>query len=120
MSAVFVHDETQRQLAEQKKAEFAAKLGSPIHTQILPTGPFYLAEDYHQKYALRSQRGLLREFETMYPQLEDFVHSTAVSRANGFASGYGSLELLEGEIEGYGLSEKGQAQLIKLTKRYLR
>ena len=120
MSAVFTHDETQRKIAEQKKSEWATKLGSPIHTKILSAGPFYLAEDYHQKYALRSQRQLLREFEAAYPELEDFVNSTAVSRANGFVNGYGSSELLESEIENYGLSPQAQQTLRKQARRYWR
>ena len=120
MSAVFVHDEAQQELAEQKKAEWTKMLGSPIHTKILPAGPFYLAEDYHQKYALRSQRQLLQEFEAIYPQLEDFVNSTAVSRVNGFVNGYGSQAQLQSEIAEYGLSSKAQDKLEKQARRYWR
>ena len=118
MSAVFVHDETQRQAAEEIKASLEAKSGQQLHTEILPAGPFYLAEDYHQKYALRAQRKLAKEFEAIYPVLEDFVNSTAVSRANGFASGYGSMNLLTDELESYGLSPEGQQTLVNLAKRY--
>lgn len=51
-SAIFYHDEKQRQEAEESKAAFDAKgvFGTPAVTQILPAGPFYLAEDYHQDY----------------------------------------------------------------------
>ncbi len=52
-SAIFVVDETQRDLAE---ASFVAlgtsgKFDAPLATQILDAGPFWLAEDYHQDYA---------------------------------------------------------------------
>ncbi|MEM7119517.1 MAG: hypothetical protein AAF614_44310 [Chloroflexota bacterium] len=69
---------------------------------------------------MRSQRQLLREFEAAYPKLEDFVNSTAVSRVNGFVNGYGSAELLESEIDGYGLSSQAQQTLRKQARRYWR
>lgn len=51
-SIILTHDETQRQIAEQSKAAAeAAKLyAQPIVTEIVPLGPFYVAEGYHQNY----------------------------------------------------------------------
>jgi peptide methionine sulfoxide reductase msrA/msrB len=51
-SAVFYADETQRRLAEQSKQTLAAEgpFDEPVVTDILPLGPFYPAEDYHQDY----------------------------------------------------------------------
>ena len=47
-SAIFYHDETQRELAEQSKAEqSSSKL---IATEITAATSFYPAEDYHQRY----------------------------------------------------------------------
>ena len=37
-SAVFVHDEEQRRLAEETAAEIAAERGQPVRTEILPAG----------------------------------------------------------------------------------
>jgi peptide methionine sulfoxide reductase msrA/msrB len=51
-AVIFVHDETQRQIAEASKA-FLEKSGwfvKPIATPILPAVPFYPAEEYHQDY----------------------------------------------------------------------
>ena len=47
-TAVFVHDDTQRRLAEKSKA--AASLGKKIVTPIKTAGDFYPAETYHQDY----------------------------------------------------------------------
>jgi peptide methionine sulfoxide reductase msrA/msrB len=51
-SAIFYADEHQRQLAEASKKELAQSkiFSKPIVTQILPLGPFYEAENYHQNY----------------------------------------------------------------------
>ncbi|HET98482.1 MAG TPA: peptide-methionine (R)-S-oxide reductase [Desulfurivibrio alkaliphilus] len=51
-TAIFYHDEEQRQLAEQSKAELARRriFDRPLVTAIVPAGPFYPAEDYHQAY----------------------------------------------------------------------
>jgi peptide-methionine (S)-S-oxide reductase len=49
-SAIFFHDEDQRQLAEASKQKVAARLDAPIQTEIGPAGAFYKAEDYHQDY----------------------------------------------------------------------
>ncbi len=51
-TAVFVHDEEQRALAEASKTALEADgpFEKPIVTPILPAGPFYEAESYHQDY----------------------------------------------------------------------
>ena len=51
-SAIFVRDETQRRIAEASKAALEATrwFDQPIATPILPAGPFYKAEEYHQDY----------------------------------------------------------------------
>jgi peptide methionine sulfoxide reductase msrA/msrB len=50
--AIFYHDEEQRALAEESKAalERSGRFDKPIVTTILPAGPFYPAEDYHQDF----------------------------------------------------------------------
>jgi peptide methionine sulfoxide reductase msrA/msrB len=51
-SAIFYHNEEQKRLAEESKEELAksGRFGKPIVTEILPAGPFYRAEEYHQGY----------------------------------------------------------------------
>jgi peptide-methionine (S)-S-oxide reductase len=51
-SAIFVHSPEQQAIAEKSKAALAAsgKFQRPIATEITTAGPFYRAEEYHQKY----------------------------------------------------------------------
>jgi len=51
-SVIFYANEQERRLAEASKAKLAAsrRFSKPIVTDILPLGPFYRAEDYHQDY----------------------------------------------------------------------
>jgi len=52
LTAIFYHNEEQRQLAEQSKKalEESGIFSKPIVTEILPASDFYPAEDYHQDY----------------------------------------------------------------------
>lgn len=51
-TAIFVRNDEQRRIAEAslKALEASHKFGKPIVTKILPAGPFYPAEEYHQQY----------------------------------------------------------------------
>ena len=49
-TAIFVHDDEQRRLAGASKKKVEAELKQPIYTEIVPAGPFYKAEDYHQDF----------------------------------------------------------------------
>jgi len=51
-SVIFYGNEEERALAEASKKELASTgpFNKPIVTEILPLGPFYAAEEYHQDY----------------------------------------------------------------------
>ncbi len=51
-TAVFYHDEVQRQIAENYKEELerSGRFNKPIATAIIPAVKFYSAESYHQDY----------------------------------------------------------------------
>jgi peptide-methionine (S)-S-oxide reductase len=51
-TAIFVHDQEQRRLADKSKQALvdSGRFAQPIVTEIVAAGPFYPAEDYHQDY----------------------------------------------------------------------
>ncbi len=110
MSAVFVHDETQRAAAERTRDRC---VGTPdkVLTEIVPAPEFWPAEDYHQQYRLQSVRQLVAELRGFYPEPADFVASTAAARINGFVGGHGTAEQLDEIVGELGLSASGEALL---------
>jgi peptide-methionine (S)-S-oxide reductase len=60
-SAVYWHDESQREAAEASRAAFQERLTAAgygeITTEIAKAGPFYYAEDYHQQYLQKVPNG---------------------------------------------------------------
>jgi peptide-methionine (S)-S-oxide reductase len=114
-NAVFAHSAEQQQLAQDKLTQQAAKRGGPAETEVLTAGTFYLAEDYHQKYALRQYKKMSSALTEIYPKSRDFIDSTAAARLNAFAHGYGSVELLEAEIDSYSLPPEAEQELRALV-----
>lgn len=57
-SAIFYFDEAQRAKAEKVRDELQPNFDKPIVTQITKAAEFYEAEDYHQKYAEKTGRGM--------------------------------------------------------------
>jgi peptide-methionine (S)-S-oxide reductase len=116
MSAVFYHTEAQKKLALESRDRASAR-GTPVSTDVLPAGTFYVAEDYHQKYLLREETSLSREFEAMYPDAKDFINSTAAARVNSYLAGHGSEAMIRSDIDRLGLSLEAKETLLRLWKR---
>ena len=55
-SAIFYHNQEQKQIAEQSKKQKEKDLGVKIQTEITPAKEFYPAEEYHQKYLKKQGR----------------------------------------------------------------
>jgi len=115
-AVVFTHSDEQRRLASESRERLQARLGRPIHTEIVPESRFYRAEDYHQKYYLRMNRGMLAQLQPYYPDATGLMNSTAAARVNGFLGGHGTRRMLERDIDGLGLSREAQDELRELVQ----
>ncbi len=111
-SVVLAHDDEQLRIALESRDRFESSIGRQVTTRIEPLRHFWLAEDYHQKYRLRSDRALAAEFRAMYPADADLRESSAAARVNGYLDGGGSRGQLEREIGLFGLSAEGSDHLL--------
>ncbi|EKO3985250.1 peptide-methionine (S)-S-oxide reductase MsrA [Vibrio fluvialis] len=60
-SAIYTYSDEQQAITEQSKADYQALLEEHqrdlITTEILPAGPYYFAETYHQQYLAKNPQG---------------------------------------------------------------
>ena len=59
----------------------------------------------------------MSEFTAMYPDFEDFLHSTAAARVNGYLGYNGTVETLQAEISQMGLSPEAQEILLQFFRK---
>lgn len=109
MSAIFYHNEDQKQLAEETRKEHQKTIKRKIVTKILPANTFYVAEQYHQKYMLRQHPLLLRSLGL---NDEELKKSRIAARLNGYVGGFGSIKSFEAEVDKLKLSNQ-QVEMVK-------
>lgn len=83
---------TDAQLAEAlaSKKVVEEKSGAMVRTTVERAGPFYPAEDYHQKYYLKRRPDLERAVRRKYPDETSLTASTLAARINGLLGEGGS------------------------------
>jgi len=103
-SAIWFSNQAQLETIQASTQPLVERYQQSLTTEILPLETFFNAEDYHQKYALQRNDGIMKQFKLAYPVFNDFVDSTAAARLNGFAYGCGAKKLFESEQASYGFS----------------
>lgn len=114
-SIVFFHNKEQEKIAKETKKKRQEKSSGMVKTEIRPFSKFYTAEDYHQKYHLSKHKKLYKAYQKIYPDIEEFIKSTAVTKANAYVSGKGSLRSKD-DLEELGLSKEGADMLFDKWK----
>jgi peptide-methionine (S)-S-oxide reductase len=116
-SIIFYHNDEQKAAAEASKKEREDKTGRKIFTELIPHTRFWRAEDYHQKYYLRGNDRVFRDYANIFDNDDAFTDSTSAARANGYIGGHGSIEQLEAELPLMGISEDAGEVLTRIVKR---
>lgn len=114
---VLAGSDAQYEAAVRSRDEIATRKGRPVLTEVRRLERFYVAEDYHQKYALRRDRVLSADLHAHYPDEADFRESTAAARLNGYAYGLGSTLQLEREIASLGLTKESEERVRSIVRR---
>lgn len=115
-SMIFFHGREQKKIASRSKRKKEKEVRGEVKTAIREYSDLHLAEDYHQKYRLTKKKALYQAFRKIYPDIVDFIDSTAVARANGYVSGHGDIDAA-GDLKGLGLNEEGRKLLYKVWKK---
>jgi len=86
-SAIFYHNEEQREVAQKVIAELEAAevWDNPIVTEVTPLGTFYEAEDYHQNYFENNSRQPYCQF-VVAPKVAKFRKKFADKRKTAVPS----------------------------------
>lgn len=109
---VLAGDAEELEIARERARIVSEKRGRPIVTRIDRLDRFWPAEDYHQKWYLRQDAVLLREFRAMLGSDEEALReSTEAMKVNGYLAGSGTKALLAREIDSLGLSADARARL---------
>jgi peptide-methionine (S)-S-oxide reductase len=108
-AVVLVHGAAQREAAEASRAALADRTGQPVETAVESLESFTLAEEYHQKYELRSTPVLGDELEDIYGSA--LVDSTVAARLNGFVAGHGDADQREALLAEVALSPAALSEL---------
>jgi peptide-methionine (S)-S-oxide reductase len=116
MAILHYANDAQRDAARASARRIGSETGRPVLTEIRPAGTFHMAEDYHQKYYLRSSPSWLSAVQTAYSDPGAFRDSTLAARINGCLGGYCTREALSSEIDSYGLSADSELALLGLAR----
>lgn len=84
-NVIFYNTDKQKETVEQTVEENGYSIDE-VETRIEKRGSYYYAEDYHQKYRLRSRRSLEQQFTDKYTETQ-FRDSALATKINSLVAG---------------------------------
>ncbi len=83
------------------------------YKELHPFGEFVLADINQQSFRLGQYEDLNDGYQELYPELQDFINSTAIARTNGYLFGHGELDSIQ-DLEGLGLTQRGMEKVYEV------
>jgi peptide-methionine (S)-S-oxide reductase len=115
VSYIFVKNEFEKRLAQAALERYELFSENSCETLVSICKSFYEAENWCQKYFLRTFPLLMQEMKNFYPEERDWVRSTLAARLNGILGQTSLSFILPENIELYDLSENAIRTLKHLT-----
>lgn len=104
---LFVGSDEQRRVAEASAGRIALQRGRAITTELVPLTTFWPAEDYHQKYALRSEHPLVDNVRALFASEAAFRDSELAAKLNAYCAGDLSRQGLDAALAEIGYAAVG-------------
>lgn len=110
-AVLFFADAAQQQAAQRSAAKVHEAEGQAVRTEVVPFTKFFVAEDYHQKYALRQQRELMTQLRQFFADEAEFRESPLAAKLNAYCAGDLRFEDLRAAIAPLGFEALGNGSL---------
>lgn len=113
---LFYGDAAQAEVAKRSAAAVHAVEGRQLTTEVRPLDRFYLAEDYHQKYALRRDHQLVATLRQYFASEAELRDAPVSARLNAYSYGEMPFAELQVELQKLGFEALGEHDLTGLRK----
>jgi len=113
-AALFYRNKNEKEVFRVSKENVQKTEKSTVHTNILPFTTFTLAEDYHQKYYLRSRQTI---FSTLKMTDRELIESSLACYLNALVSGNCSEERMAEILEF--AREQNNERLVLALEKYI-
>lgn len=114
---LFYGDATQERTARASAATVHESEGRALRTEVAPLRQFFVAEDYHQKYALRHQDELMRQLAPLFASEAEFRDSPVTAKLNAYCAGDLRFDELRAALAPLGFEALGNGSLRTICKR---
>lgn len=115
--ALFPCTPAQEEQARASRAARTDELETELATELIVDPPFYRAEAYHQKHALRRHPALLHAVQAPYPDEQTFTDAPAAALVNGYVGGARAPRHLDNDLPQLNLPPDAAETLRTLVAR---
>ncbi len=114
---LFYSDPAQAAAAQRSAAAVHEVQGRTLTTEVRALDRFYVAEDYHQKYALRRDNRLVAALRQHYPTEAELRDAPVSAKLNAYCYGELPFDELRAELARLGFEALGDRGLSGIRRR---